>query len=127
MADSESQVRLGLARALKNICQTTEGADACFEAGYLHGLTVRFKPSTAEMDAEILMEIMRALTMMMSKSNGAVKDAAAMLQAQTLNAEDFLALTKSPNASNEEFLCIVLDMIGAVCMEDIAKDAMIGA
>eukprot|EP00746_Dinoflagellata_sp_MGD_P097558 gnl/MRDRNA2_/MRDRNA2_39151_c0_seq1.p1 gnl/MRDRNA2_/MRDRNA2_39151_c0~~gnl/MRDRNA2_/MRDRNA2_39151_c0_seq1.p1 ORF type:complete len:410 (+),score=84.55 gnl/MRDRNA2_/MRDRNA2_39151_c0_seq1:86-1231(+) len=122
MVDAESQVRLSLARALKNICQTTEGANACFAAAYLDALTVRFKPSTAENDAEILVEIMQALTMMMSKSMSASQQAA-----KTLNADDFLGLTKSPFASNEEFLCVALDMIQAVCMEDVAKDAMIGA
>merc|ERR1712118_87252 len=47
--------------------------------------------------------------------------------AQTLQAEDFLNLTTSPFAKNDEFLCTALDMIQAVCMEDVAKDAMISA
>merc|ERR1712224_1040257 len=81
-----------------------------------------FKPSTAENDAEILVEIMKALTMMMSKSTNASQQAA-----KSLNAEDFLGLTTSPLAKDEEFLCIALDMIQAVCMEDVAKDAMISA
>lgn len=122
VVDNESQVRLSLAKALKNICQTTEGANACFDAGYLDALTVRFKPSTAENDSEILMEIMQALTMMMSKSQHASQEAA-----RSLNAEDFLGLTTSSFAKKEEFLCTALDMIQAVCMEDIAKDAMISA
>jgi len=120
MVDAEPQVRLSLARALKSICQTTEGADACFNAGYLEALTVRFKPSTAESDPEILMEIMQALSTMLSKSLNASQQAA-----KTLNAEDFLGLTQSPFAKNEEFLCTALDMIQAVCMEDVAKEAMI--
>merc|ERR1739848_204469 len=45
----------------------------------------------------------------------------------TLNADDFLNLTSSSYAQNEEFLCTALDMIQAVCMEDVAKDAMISA
>jgi len=122
MVDGEAQVRLSLARAIKNICQTTEGADACFDAGYLDALTIRFKASTAENDAEILVEIMKALTMMMSKSTKASQQAA-----KSLNAEDFLGLTSSPFAKDEEFLCTALDMIQAVCMEDVAKDAMISA
>jgi hypothetical protein len=122
MVDGESQVRLSLARALKNICQTTEGADACYDVGYLDVLTSRFKASTAESDQEIMREIMIALTTMMSKSANASQQAA-----KALNAEDFLGLTTSPFANNEEFLCTALDMIQAVCMEDIAKDAMITA
>merc|ERR1719240_980078 len=47
--------------------------------------------------------------------------------AKSLRADDFLQLTKSPFTSNEEFLCTALDMIQAVCMEDVAKDAMISA
>merc|ERR1719321_1685107 len=58
----------------------------------------------------------------MSKSANASQNAA-----QTLQAEDFLNLTTSPFAKNEEFLCTALDMIQAVCMEDVAKDAMINA
>merc|ERR1719335_1387640 len=58
----------------------------------------------------------------MSKSANASQNAA-----QTLSAEDFLNLTKSSFAKNEEFLCTALDMIQAVCMEDVAKDAMISS
>merc|ERR1719240_2063016 len=47
--------------------------------------------------------------------------------AKSLRADDFLQLTKSPFAKKEEFLCTALDMIQAVCMEDVAKDAMISA
>merc|ERR1712118_114226 len=65
---------------------------------------------------------MQALTVMMSKSMNASQQAA-----KNLNAEDFLNLTKSSNAKNEEFLCTALDLIQAVCMEDVAKDAMISA
>merc|ERR1712118_338029 len=65
---------------------------------------------------------MQALTVMMSKSMNASQQAA-----KNLNAEDFLGLTSLSFAKNEEFLCTALDMIQAVCMEDIAKDAMISA
>lgn len=122
LQDDDDGVRAVLAKSINNLCTTGAGCQAVFEAGYLLDLIRLARADAGEMNVGIQEVHIQSLFALLTRWRPALETAAAKADPREL-----VTLLKLELTRGEEYLCKALDMLNAICMEDLAKDKMIRA